>query len=400
LAQDQPQQQTLGTGTESHTYGIVGVAGSIVFLSNTNSKGNASVVIFSNVTFILPLWSVTLLDGASLQILYCSAIISEQVQMRGQLYQEQKQTKHKYTSLESHPHATLIQTWNEPIGIWSHDPIVSTKPLEQVMTTRDTSDYLWYQTSVILTQDQINDGTVSVSLSNAKDYVSLFFNGSYIGSARNIDKSQTFSVNVTFYPPGIYPLSIACETVGLVNYGPFLEQWTRGLLGAITWGNTDVTNNTWLHNVGLKGESLQLWTDQGVNRVTWANYTISSPFQWYTFNLATPNPTPTPTGGTDPPVWALDMHGMGKGLVWVNGYMLGRFWSVIATGNCNSCTYIGGYSPYGNCATGCGEPSQRYYHVPKAWLKEGEGQGINRVTIWEQQSSNVNPTSVVLVQMN
>ena len=59
---------------------------------------------------------------------------------------------------------------------------------------------------------------------------------------------------------------------------------------------------------------------------------------------------------------------MNKGFVWVNGHGIGRYWQIEAKGNCSACHYAGEFTP-NKCRVGCGEPTQRYYHVPWEWLK-------------------------------
>lgn len=62
--------------------------------------------------------------------------------------------------------------------------------------------------------------------------------------------------------------------------------------------------------------------------------------------------------GNDP--LALDMNGMGKGLIWINGESIGRHWpGYIAKGHCNGCSYAGTFNE-NKCQTNCGEPSQRW----------------------------------------
>ncbi|KAL4571633.1 hypothetical protein LXL04_018396 [Taraxacum kok-saghyz] len=59
---------------------------------------------------------------------------------------------------------------------------------------------------------------------------------------------------------------------------------------------------------------------------------------------------------------SLDLEGLGKGVVWVNGNNIGRYWpSYIAqeTGCSNeACDYRG---PYNNtkCVSNCGKPTQK-----------------------------------------
>lgn len=56
---------------------------------------------------------------------------------------------------------------------------------------------------------------------------------------------------------------------------------------------------------------------------------------------------------------ALDMGGMGKGQIWINGQSIGRYWTAYATGNCNGCSYAGTFRPP-KCQLGCGKPTQRW----------------------------------------
>lgn len=64
--------------------------------------------------------------------------------------------------------------------------------------------------------------------------------------------------------------------------------------------------------------------------------------------------------GSDP--IALDLQGMGKGLAWVNGFNIGRYWpSYIAEDTCSAeaCDYRGEYGDK-KCVTNCGNPTQRW----------------------------------------
>lgn len=66
-----------------------------------------------------------------------------------------------------------------------------------------------------------------------------------------------------------------------------------------------------------------------------------------------------PTG--DDPI-ALDMLAMGKGLAWLNGEEIGRYWlkeSPLDDQCVQECDYRGTFSKW-KCPTGCGEPTQRW----------------------------------------
>lgn len=56
---------------------------------------------------------------------------------------------------------------------------------------------------------------------------------------------------------------------------------------------------------------------------------------------------------------AIDMEGMGKGQIWVNGQSIGRYWTAYATGKCDGCSYAGTFRPP-KCQLGCGQPTQRW----------------------------------------
>ena len=57
----------------------------------------------------------------------------------------------------------------------------------------------------------------------------------------------------------------------------------------------------------------------------------------------------------------LDMLHMGKGLAWLNGEEIGRYWPRISVHkDCvKKCDYRGNFGP-DKCDTGCGEPTQKW----------------------------------------
>lgn len=64
--------------------------------------------------------------------------------------------------------------------------------------------------------------------------------------------------------------------------------------------------------------------------------------------------------GTDPV--AIYLGSMGKGQAWVNGNLIGRYWSLVApeSGCPSSCNYPGAYSE-SKCQSNCGMPTQSWY---------------------------------------
>ncbi|CAK9153429.1 unnamed protein product [Ilex paraguariensis] len=84
------------------------------------------------------------------------------------------------------------------------------------------------------------------------------------------------------------------------------------------------------------------------------------------------------------------MAHMGKGLAWLNGEEIGRYWlrtSSVHDECVHECDYRGKFIP-NKCSTGCGEPTQRWYHVPRSWFK----QSGNILVIFEEKGGD--PTKI------
>jgi beta-galactosidase len=115
------------------------------------------------------------------------------------------------------------------------------------------------------------------------------------------------------------PLEILVEAMGRINFGPQLVSDRKGIVGRVT----------------LDGEDLK----------EWEHYSLTDPGKWPfprqiyrgTFHLDSVGDT------------FLDLRGWGKGLVWINGHNLGRYWRI--------------------------GPQQSLF-VPAPWLKRGENEAI------------------------
>ena len=77
------------------------------------------------------------------------------------------------------------------------------------------------------------------------------------------------------------------------------------------------------------------------------------PLAWYRAAFDRP-------GGPGP--LGLDLRGMTKGLAWVNGRCLGRYWLAPAAGDRQE--WLARWTR----KTPADQPTQRYYHVPREWL--------------------------------
>ncbi|KAK6139615.1 hypothetical protein DH2020_026639 [Rehmannia glutinosa] len=220
----------------------------------------------------------------------------------------------------------------------------------------------------------------------------VFINGQLSGTVYgSLDKPKlTYSKNVNLRA-GINKISLLSVAVGLPNVGVHYERWNTGVLGPVTLkglneGTRDLTKQRWSYKAGLKGESLNLDTISGSSSVEWVEGSLlaqKQPLTWYKTTFNAPE-------GNDP--LALDMISMGKGEIWINDQSIGRHWpGYIAKGSCGNCNYAGSFSEK-KCQTDCGQPSQRWYHLPRSWLKPSG----NLLVVFEEWGGD--PTKISLVK--
>lgn len=230
-----------------------------------------------------------------------------------------------------------------------------------------------------------------LSVQSSGHALHVFINGQLSGSAfgTRVNRGFTFNgpVNLRAGTNRIALLSIA---VGLPNVGLHFETWKTGILGPVLLdglgqGKKDLTWQKWSYQVGLKGETMNLNSPNGASAVDWIHESLATqtqqPLTWHKAHFDAPE-------GDEP--LALDLQSMGKGQVWVNGQSIGRYWMTFAKGNCNSCDYSGTYRPP-KCQSGCGQPTQRWYHVPRSWLKPNG----NLLVIFEELGGDVSKISLV-----
>ncbi|KAJ1407400.1 Glycoside hydrolase, family 35 [Sesbania bispinosa] len=89
---------------------------------------------------------------------------------------------------------------------------------------------------------------------------------------------------------------------------------------------------------------------------------------------------------------SLRFGGLGKGHAWVNGQSIGRYWPTMVAdenGCSDTCDYRGNYGPE-RCLSGCGETSQRFYHVPRLFLNND----TNTLILFEEMGGNPSNVSV------
>ncbi|KAM7486073.1 hypothetical protein LguiA_002082 [Lonicera macranthoides] len=192
---------------------------------------------------------------------------------------------------------------------------------------------------------------------------------------------------------GFNDVVLVSQTVGLQNYGAFMEKDGAGIKGKIKLtgsknGDVDLTESSWTYQIGLNGESLKLYSIENNENERWTDLTpdaIPSIFSWYKTYFDSPE-------GSDPVV--VDLGSMGKGQAWVNGHHIGRYWNLVAPkdGCQETCDYRGAYDS-DKCTTNCGEPTQIRYHIPRSWLQRTK----NLLVLFEETGGNPFEITVKLV---
>ncbi|XP_014501540.1 beta-galactosidase 1 [Vigna radiata var. radiata] len=356
LVSGDPTVTNLGNYQEAHVFKAKSGA-CAAFLANYNPKSYATVA-FGSMHYNLPPWSISILPDCKHTIYNTARVGSQSAQM-------------KMTGVPIHGGLSWL-SFNEETTTTEDSSFTMTGLLEQLNTTRDLSDYLWYSTDVVLDSGEgflTNGKDPILTVFSAGHALHVFINGQLSGTSYGSLEfpKLTFSQGVKLRV-GINKISLLSVAVGLPNVGPHFETWNAGVLGPISLsglneGRRDLSWQKWSYKVGLKGETLSLHSISGSSSVEWIEGSLFSrrqPLTWYKTTFDAP-------AGTAP--LALDMGSMGKGQVWLNGQNLGRYWPAYkASGTCDYCDYAGTYNE-NKCRSNCGEASQRWYHVPQSWLK-------------------------------
>ncbi|KAF8098600.1 hypothetical protein N665_0263s0029 [Sinapis alba] len=162
-------------------------------------------------------------------------------------------------------------------------------------------------------------------------------------------------------------ISLLSITVRLANYGAFFESKPAGITGPISiiGRNGDETI--------VKDLSAHKWSYKTVESVPF-NRTMT----WYKATFKAPL-------GNNPVV--VDLLGLGKGTDWVNGKNIGCYWPafISSESGCSAkCNYRGAYHAE-KCLTNCGEPTQRWYHVPRFFLN---AERDNTLVLFKEMGGN------------
>ncbi len=205
-------------------------------------------------------------------------------------------------------------------------PVSSLKPLS-MEDVGQSYGYILYRTQ--LTE---RDSGLLV-LKNLCDYGIVFLNGTKIASLDRRHRQHSVKLNVKKNPSD---LDILVENEGRINYGEDLPDNRKGITEKVLLNGKELTD--WqIYSLPLDDiSSLSFSSKENVSAPVVRHGTFSLDRVGDTF---------------------FDMHGWGKGAIWVNGHNAGRFW------------YIG--------------PQQTLY-IPGVWLH----QGLNDVVVLDIENDS------------
>lgn len=211
----------------------------------------------------------------------------------------QRHVKTKLPDLPAEPGTIEIGRFPvDPVAtLFDSLPRPATKPQPVPMEALDQSyGFTLYETSVS------GPAKGTLKLASLRDMATVFVNGKLAGTIERRLKQDSIEITI---PDGIGQLRILVENQGRVNFGRDFGLERKGISGA-----------------SLDGKELSGWKiyplpfERGP-RPKKSDDSASLPtFFTGSFNLNTVGDT------------FLDMRGWNKGLVWVNGNNLGRFWRI------------------------------------------------------------------------
>ena len=195
-----------------------------------------------------------------------------------------------------------------------------------------------------------------------------FVDGELYSNAFNNQHSYgdvSFKLSISTSDTKTHQLSLLSVNLGVNNYfGPGTFDF-KGITGSVTLQSTDITDGQWLHRAKLEGEILKVYTQQGSSSVPWNNKWqtyINKPIVWFQSKFSRVNIS---TGHS----LLLNLDGMGRGHIYLNGMDLGRYWLIEVDGI----------------------PVQQYYFLPPDLIQD-----TNLLTLIEELGAP-DPSKVALV---
>ncbi len=185
---------------------------------------------------------------------------------------------------------------------------------------------------VLYSRKFVQPAAGKMEIKGLRDFATIYIDGNKVGELNRYFKNYTMEIEI----PVNATLEILVENMGRINYGSEIINNLKGIISPVIINGNEISGNWQMYKFPLETlpDLHDLGTKNTEGRPTFyqGNFTLDK------------------TGDT-----FLDMRTWGKGIVFVNGHNLGRYWSV--------------------------GPQQTLY-LPGVWLNRGE----NEIVIFEQQN--------------
>lgn len=257
-------------------------------------------------------------------------------------------------------------------------------PLEQLSLTHDQTDYCWYSTRLEVTKPYFN-GLGELYISGCADLLHVFIDGEYMASStvpllenRGSSNSPAFSQTIRMcLKKGIHDVSILCCSLGMIKHSVQLGmddmiEEKKGIWGSVYWKGEEINHEPWSMEPFLSAEDQDSYKSMLKADLPWQvadALCMNTPLSWYRLTFAGDE--------AEGDGIAVDMKSMTKGMMWLNGQCVSRYWLLEATGE-DYQTERGTTLEAGRNA-----PTQRYYHLPKEWITSH-----NELVVFEEVGGN------------
>jgi hypothetical protein len=278
------------------------------------------------------------------------------------------------------------KAWGEPMPAERKgEAIRAEQPTEQLLLTRDHTDYCWYSTTI----DVATAGAQELLIPYGGDYFYVFLDGKPAGESVAPLKEDRGPITpedpahprvfMNRHTPhydgyrhafkladvaaGKHRLDILATAVGMIKGDWMIDSpmnfERKGIWEGVQLNGAPLTG--WEMIPYLAGEKSGLVEKSAA--AGWSEVKAGSRLSWYRSAFHLP-----PEMLAEDADFRINAAGLGKGMLFVNGHGVGRHWLIASPG------------------TG-GRPTQQCYHLPKSWLR-----AENTLVVFEEQA--VTPTEV------
>lgn len=237
------------------------------------------------------------------------------------------------------------------------EAVRSAVPLEQLNLTRDRTEYLLYVTTVPKTSSNKAGRSLKLAGRIANAY-SAFVDGKLVGQAWNaahaygnktyqvtLAQNITYSSGDEFLPASAgssaSQLAILSTSLGMHSHVTSRALDFKGIVGSVSLDGMELSS--FRHLIGLAGEK---WNAGGGNQsLDWSICSNQSgPLTWRKTSFS----LPSRVLDDETISVMLDVSGLSRGHYYLNGFDLGKYWTIGPNG-------LG--------------PTQRYYQLPRSLLR-------------------------------